>query len=264
MNSVYTLYSGSSGNAVYFNLCGHEFLIDAGKSARSLCRSLCDIGADIENIEAIFITHEHTDHIGALGVLTKKHHIPVHVCGRSAAKLKKISDDSALHGCLVEHPPIYEETLGDVRICSFVTPHDSMGSVGYRIEYTEDNGGEKVRRAVGLATDIGHVDESIRGGLTGCRDVIIESNHDIDMLMCGPYPELLKMRIMSPRGHLSNSDCAAFAAELSGSGTKNILLAHLSEENNEPDLALSETVAAVADDGVKVAVADRENPVRLF
>lgn len=263
MNSVYTLYSGSGGNSVYFRLCGHEFLIDAGKSARTLCRSLGEIGADISSIEAIFITHEHTDHIGALEVLTKKHHIPVHVCGRSATRLKNMGA-GGLCGCIVEHPPLCCVELGDVKISSFVTPHDSMGSVGYRIEYSEECEGGKVERAIGLATDIGHVDDSIRNGLIGCRDVILESNHDLDMLMCGSYPELLKMRIMSPRGHLSNSDCAAFAAQLCENGTKNILLAHLSEENNEPSLALSETVAAVADDSVHIAVADRESPVRLF
>ncbi len=263
MNSVYTLYSGSSGNSVYFNLCGHEFLIDAGKSARTLCASLSEIGADISRIEAIFVTHEHTDHIGALEVLTKKHHIPVHVASRSAIKLKNLGS-GGLNGCLVEHPPIYEESLGDVRISSFVTPHDSMASVGYRIEFIEEDNGEKHCHAIGLATDIGHIDESIRHGLMGCRDVILESNHDVDMLMCGPYPEVLKMRILSARGHLSNSDCAAFAAELCEKGTKNILLAHLSEENNDPELALSETLSSVADSSIHIAVASRDLPVRLI
>ena len=257
-NSVYTLYSGSSGNAVYFNLSGHEFLIDAGKSARALCASLSQIGGDISKIEAIFITHEHTDHVGALAVLSKKYHIPVHAVGRTASKLRFLGE--FLDGCICEHPPIYEEKLGDVSVRSFVTPHDSMSSVGYRIEYEEDG----KRLAIGLATDIGHVDDSIREGLSGCRDVILESNHDPDMLICGRYPEALKMRIMSPRGHLSNPDCAAFAAELCALGTENILLAHLSEENNRPDIALAETVAAVADPLVHIAVADRNEPVRLI
>ncbi len=263
MNSVYTLYSGSGGNSVYFNLCGHEFLIDAGKSARTLCHSLQDIGADISGIEAIFITHEHTDHVGALEVLTKKNHIPVHICGRSAMKLKTLGS-GGLRSCIIEHPPLFSVKMGAVEISSFVTPHDSLGSVGYRIEYTEERDGAQEKCAIGLATDIGHINDSIRGGLMGCRDVILEANHDPDMLMCGSYPEYLKMRIMSERGHLSNSDCAAFAAELCENGTKNLLLAHLSEENNEPSLALSEVRASVADESVHIAVADRENPVRLI
>ena len=264
MNSVYTLYSGSGGNSAYFNLCGHEFLIDAGKSARTLCHALQDIGTDISGIEAIFITHEHTDHIGALEVLTKKHHIPVHICGRSAAKLKNMGS-AGLKSCIVEHPPLFSVKLGsNIEISSFVTPHDSLGSVGYRIEYCEENGGETAKRAIGFATDIGHITDGIREGLMGCRDIILESNHDLEMLMCGPYPEHLKMRIMSERGHLSNTDCAAFAAQLCENGTKNLLLAHLSEENNEPSLALSEVRASVADESVHIAVADRENPVRLI
>lgn len=259
-NKVYTLYSGSGGNSAYFKLCGHEFLIDAGKSAAALCRALTDVGTDISNIEAIFITHEHRDHVSALETLTKKHEIPIHICGASARKLKS-GGAPALCGCLVEHTPLYTVTLGDsVMISSFDTPHDSLGSVGFRIEYECD--GEIGR--IGLATDIGHITKSIRDGLTGCRDVILESNHDIDMLASGPYPEFLKMRILSRKGHLSNPDCAEFAAELCEYGTKNILLAHLSPENNTPELALAEVSAALAGKDVKINVADSDNAVRLI
>lgn len=261
-NRVYTLYSGSAGNSVYFDLAGHEFLIDAGKSARTLCHALSDVGSDISHIEAIFITHEHGDHIGALETLTKKHRIPVHICSGAAQKLKNICG-SALCECLCEHTPLYSVTLGDgdVKVSSFDTPHDSLGSVGYRIEYKNDDG---ETLDVGLATDIGCITDSIRRGLDGCRDVILESNHDIDMLVGGPYPQNLKMRILSKRGHLSNTDCAAFAAELCEHGTKNILLAHLSCENNTPEIALAETLSAVAGMNVHINVADRDNAVRLF
>lgn len=255
---IYTLYSGSKGNAVYFNVCGHEFLIDAGKSARALCSALNEIGTGIEKIEAIFITHEHSDHIAAAEVLSKKYRIPIHICSPSAKKVLERSSNN-MSGCLISHPPIFEEYLGEVRIRSFVTPHDSLSSVGYRIDYCEN---DKVC-SVGLATDIGHVTDSIREGLLGCSSVILESNHDIDMLLGGTYPVELKHRILSSRGHLSNDDCAAFATFLVANGTKNIMLAHLSEENNIPSLALAATVGAVADESIKIMVADSEQPSRL-
>ncbi len=258
-NSVYTLYSGSDGNSVYFNLAGHEFLIDAGRSARFLCNALKEIGADISKIEAIFITHEHSDHTAALEILEKYNSIPIHIASRSAEKLKSGKNQYLLPN-LVTHPPLYTERLGCVKISSFETPHDSRCSVGYRVEFTDGEGEHKI----GLATDIGCVTESLRRGLKGCQNVILESNHDVEMLLCGPYPEHLKMRILSERGHLSNVDCAAFAAELAQSGTENFLLAHLSAENNDPSLALSEVQAAVADENITVSVADRYTPTRLI
>ncbi len=258
-NSVYTLYSGSDGNSVYFNLAGHQFLIDAGRSARFLCNSLKEIGTDISRIEAIFITHEHSDHTAALEILEKYNSIPIHIVSRSAEKLKSGKNQYLLPN-LVTHSPLFTERLGCVKVSSFETPHDSRCSVGYRVEFTDGEGDHKI----GLATDIGTVTESIRRGLTGCQSVILESNHDIEMLLCGPYPEHLKMRILSERGHLSNTDCAAFAAELAENGTENFLLAHLSAENNDPALALSEVRSAVARDAVSIGIADRYAPTRLI
>ena len=257
-NSVYTLYSGSDGNSVYFNLAGHQFLIDAGKSARTLCNALKAVGTDISKIEAIFITHEHSDHTSALEILEKYNSIPIHIVSRSAEKLRNGKNQYILPN-LVTHPPLFCERLGCVKISSFETPHDSRCSVGYRIEFADGEGEHKI----GLATDIGHITDSIRRGLTGCQNVILESNHDIEMLLCGPYPEQLKMRILSERGHLSNSDCAAFASELAESGTRNFLLAHLSAENNDPSLALAEVQAAVAGCNACVGIADRCEPTRL-
>ena len=258
-NSVYTLYSGSDGNAVYFNLAGHQFLIDAGKSARTLCTALKEVGSDISRIEAIFVTHEHSDHTSALEILEKYNSIPIHIATRSAEKMKSGKNQYLLPN-LVTHPPLFCERLGCVKISSFETPHDSRSSVGYRVEFTDSEGEHKI----GLATDMGRVTDSIRRGLTGCDSIIIEANHDVEMLLCGPYPEHLKMRILSDHGHLSNADCAAFAAELARDGAKRFLLAHLSEENNDPSLALSEVRAAIGDESVTVGVADRHEPTRLI
>ena len=197
---------------------------------------------DVDTLDAIFITHEHTDHIASLEVLAKKHPIPVHILYKSALRYKDTQPE-ALCNCLrlYEKAP-FTAQVGDVTVTSFVTPHDSRASVGYRFEFP--NGEHTVR--IGYATDIGHITEEIRGGLTGCESVVLESNHDVDMLMNGPYPYDLKLRIRSKRGHLSNRDSADFAAELAGQGTENFLLAHLSEENNYPDLAYDEAFSALA------------------
>lgn len=237
-----TLYSGSDGNAAYLETHGARILIDAGKSTRTLVASLKSIGVDVDTLDAIFVTHEHTDHVAALEVLTKKHHIPVHILLKSAQRYAK-NPPEALCSCFALHKEApFTARVGDVTVTAFPTPHDSRASVGYRFEFPE--GEETVR--VGLATDIGYVTDAIRGGLTGCESVVLESNHDVEMLMYGPYPYDLKLRIRGKRGHLSNRDCADFAAELAGQGTRNFLLAHLSEENNYPDLAHDETFSTLA------------------
>ena len=237
-----TLYSGSTGNAAYLETPTARILVDAGKCTRTLISSLKSIGVDVDTLDAIFITHEHTDHIASLEVLAKKHPIPVHILYKSALRYKDTQPE-ALCNCLrlYEKAP-FTAQVGDVTVTSFVTPHDSRASVGYRFEVPD---GEHTVR-IGYATDIGHITEEIRGGLTGCESVVLESNHDVDMLMNGPYPYDLKLRIRSKRGHLSNRDSADFAAELAGQGTVNFLLAHLSEENNYPDLAYDETFSALA------------------
>ncbi len=237
-----TLYSGSKGNAAYLETPTARILIDAGKCTRTLLTSLKSIGVDAATLDAIFITHEHTDHIAALEVLAKKHPIPVHILLKSALRFKETQPE-ALCKCfsLYEKAP-FTTQVGDVTVTSFTTPHDSRASVGFRFEFPD---GEHTVR-IGYATDIGHITEEIRGGLTGCESVVLESNHDVDMLMNGPYPYDLKLRIRGKRGHLSNRDCADFAAELAGQGTRNFLLAHLSEENNFPDLAYDETFSALA------------------
>jgi phosphoribosyl 1,2-cyclic phosphodiesterase len=237
-----TLYSGSGGNAAYLETPTARILIDAGKCARTLLASLKELGVDPNTLDAIFITHDHTDHVAALEVLAKKHAIPVHILIKSALRYRDTQPE-ALCRCfkLYEKAP-FTARVGEVTVTAFETPHDSRASVGYRFEFPD---GEQTIR-VGYATDIGHVTDTLREGLTECESVVLESNHDPIMLMDGPYPYDLKLRIRGKRGHLSNRECADLAAELAGQGTVNFLLAHLSEENNHPDIAFDETFSALA------------------
>ena len=255
---IVSLYSGSGGNSTFIRVGDDAILIDAGKSARALCRALTDIGEDIDNIKAIFITHEHTDHVSALEVIAKKHALPIHITAVSAERFDERSTPCCLSR-MMTHGIEFCEQVGELKISSFRTPHDSRMSVGYRIEFFE---GEQ-KRAIGFATDIGYISDEIRENLCGCEAVVLESNHDLDMLMTGPYPRDLKLRVASKRGHLSNRECAEFAIELAESGTRGILLAHLSKENNEPTLALEESERALGGLGVCVSVADPDLPVEL-
>ena len=247
-----TLYSGSEGNATYIETPHARILIDAGKCARALIASLKSIGVDIDSIDAIFITHEHSDHIASLEVLAKKHPIPVHMLYKSALKYQN-TQPPALCACLVmyQKPEDMHTTVGNIHVQAFPTPHDSRASVGYRLTLTQ--GEESL--CIGYATDIGYVSPAVRAGLMGCEAVVLECNHDEEMLKYGPYPYDLKVRILSTKGHLSNRDCADFACELYEAGTRYLLLAHLSEQNNVPDIAYDEVSCALTGQCVHIAVA---------
>ncbi len=257
---IVTLYSGSGGNATYVEAAGVAILIDAGKSARALCRALSEIGSAPERLSAIFITHEHRDHVAALEVFCKKYPVPVHIMEESATYFDRLPR-TVVQDRLVHHSGMFCEQVGGLRVQSFRTSHDSRMSVGYRMVFEE--GG--VPHALGLATDTGYVPDSVREGLLGCEAVVLESNHDLRMLMEGPYPYDLKKRIASRRGHLSNDDSAALMAELAAGGTRHFLLAHLSEENNLPELAYhtAENMLDGMDVSVCVAAPDAPTPMRF-
>ena len=255
---VINLYSGSRGNATLVRAGGATILIDAGRSARALTRALAAAGCTPDALDAIFLTHEHSDHTAALEVFLRHHPVPVHVTEPSALRLLAAPSVAA---CAVVHPPLYEVEVGGLTVRAFLTPHDSACCVGFRLVCPE---GE-----IGYATDVGHISDSVRAGLWGCGAVVLECNHDPDMLWCGRYPADLKRRIASKRGHLSGSDCACFAAELIDGGTRALMLAHLSEENNTPDVAYAELSGAIGhrlrENGGDVAlvIASPTEPVRM-
>ena len=254
------LYSGSRGNSAFIEAGGARILIDAGKSAKALCSALCTIGVDIDSIDAIFVTHEHRDHISALQTLSHKHNIPIHILLSSAEIFYGLRDER-LCSCLnLKMGDGFEVDVNGLHVKAFPTPHDSRAAVGYRLSFFEDG----KEYSIGYATDTGYVTDAMRKNLTGCFAAVIESNHDLDMLRDGPYPLELKQRIRSKKGHLSNPDCAELAAALTESGAKHIMLAHLSEENNDPSLAYNETLSAIADESVTLKVAAQDEVVWLL
>lgn len=256
---IISLYSGSTGNAFLITTDRTRILIDAGKSAKMLTQALGEVGVDVDSIDAIFITHDHHDHIGALSVLLKHHALTVHAVEASAQVIVSGMDDTAREH-VRRHAPLYTETVGDVRVSSFITPHDSRFSVGYRMEIGQ--GEDAV--SIAYATDLGYVTEDVRAALRGCESVVLESNHDREMLLAGPYPRRLKERIWSRYGHLANDDCAALVSELAEQGLKHLMLAHLSEQNNLPEIAYNEALMALGGADVTLAVAAPDHPVEMW
>lgn len=235
MISAYTLFSGSSGNCIYIKHKDTEILIDAGKSCGAIEKALNSLGTSLCNISAIFLTHEHSDHTSALEMISKKHGIIVNMTSPSYENLVK--GGTFLERYADMQSVVYEKKIGTLCVNSFPVPHDSKQNVGYLISSPSST--------FGVATDIGHLTVTIGDSLSQCKQVIVESNHDIRMLENGPYPPYLKERILSPNGHLSNDSCARFASYLCDHGVRQLTLAHLSKENNTPELAFRTTRSAL-------------------
>ncbi len=221
------LFSGSSGNCEYIGHNGKGILIDAGVSAKRISQALAAKGIDISGILAIFVTHEHTDHVSGLRVFAAKHKIPVYASLQTVAAL---SADEKLADTVSLIPFFDAIKIGDFTVERFDTSHDCEGSSGYKV-FTPDG------RVASVCTDLGCITPSVKDALLGSHLVMLESNHDVSMLRNGPYPLSLKQRIASDRGHLSNNCCADFLPELIDSGTIRIVLGHLSKENNRPKIA---------------------------
>lgn len=238
-----TLASGSSGNSTYISTTDGDILVDIGISYKALNTSLAECGCNIEKLRAVAITHTHTDHIKGLKTFLKRHKIPI-ICSLETSNF--LAENNLLPSAeceilLTDNKPI---TLGDISVDFFKTSHDADGSMGYVITLPD---GKKSA----VCTDLGVITPTVKEHLAGCDTVLIESNHDVEMLRRGPYPAQLKLRILSETGHLSNNDCAAVLPYLLQNGTKRIVLGHLSDENNTPLLALSTSRTALLNMGAK-------------
>ena len=241
MARVVPLFSGSKGNCYYIGTAAEGVLIDAGRNCKQIELAMEANGLSMKSVAAVFVTHEHIDHCQGLRVLTKKNKLPVFA---SAGTLNALAAKNYLFEGGKNDIITSEIELGNMKIQRVNTSHDAAESCCYRV--TAPDG-----KVAMIATDLGFVSEPIRAALERCDFVVLESNHDVDMLRTGPYPYPLKRRILSDIGHLSNDACAVELAQLVGSGTCRLMLGHLSEQNNTPQLALRTAVAELGRAGMK-------------
>ena len=227
MTTLHTLASGSSGNALLLSAGSTHLLLDAGISCRRICAALQTLGLELTNLSGILVTHTHTDHISGLQTLLKRWSGPVYASERTAFGLADRLAASSLH----LYPLAFGSacSLGGCVVTAFPTAHDAPGASGFRIDTTDGS--------VGLLTDTGYVTEEAAEILLGVDLAVLEANNDVETLRSGPYPYYLKQRILGSEGHLCNEDAARFAVTLAENGTSEIVLAHLSKENNTPAMA---------------------------
>jgi phosphoribosyl 1,2-cyclic phosphodiesterase len=227
---IYSLASGSRANCTLVSDGETHILIDLGVSVKYLTASLKEIGLTPSDISALFITHEHSDHVAGINVFLKKYSIPVHITEPSYLAFIRGGGFEIRDRLTVHEDISFTEQVGNITVRSIPVPHDSAACVAYKVT---GNG-----LSLGICTDIGKPSDTLLEFFSDCTDVITEANHDVIMLKCGIYPDSLKYRILSDCGHTSNDDCADFVVRLARAGVKNVLLSHISPENNTHDLAL--------------------------
>lgn len=227
---LYSIASGSSGNCIYAGKEDEGILFDVGISMKKVREGLEAQNLSFDNVKAIFITHEHTDHISGLGPVLRKVPIPVYATAGTVHAIWEKGNMNNIAPELFHFIRAGEEIeLNDMLIKSFPISHDAAEPVCYTLEGEEHK--------IGIATDLGCYTEEIIRSLEDCNSVLLEANHDINLLQVGSYPYSLKMRILGERGHLSNDASARLIKEILHPGLQNIILGHLSKENNFPELA---------------------------
>jgi phosphoribosyl 1,2-cyclic phosphodiesterase len=256
--------SGSSGNCYYFGTATDGLFVDIGVGIRTLKKHARDYGINLSLVRRILITHDHADHIKSAGAFSHDYNVPVYATEKVHTGIehnycvqRKLSKE---HKLFLE--PGTTVRLGDFLVTPFSVPHDASENVGYKIEVDD--------LVFVIMTDAGSVTEEMKGYISEANYLVIEANHDVEMLQSGPYPQYLKERIISPNGHLSNKDCGQVLAENMTDRLKHVWLCHLSEENNHPELARKtvETIlrsyGIVAGKDFELVVLKRTMPTGIF
>ncbi len=227
---ISSIASGSTGNCIYLNSNNTNIIIDAGISKKRIEEGLNKNNTSLSEIDAIFITHEHVDHIKGLGVVSRKYNIPMYGTKQTLFAVKKSTSLGTIDEELFNFiEPDEFFILKDMKIKPFRTSHDAANPVAYRVEDS--------KKSVAVVTDLGKYDDYIISNLKGLDTIFIEANHDVNMLHVGTYPYYIKQRILSEIGHLSNELSGKLLCELLHDGLKNIILGHISKENNYEALA---------------------------
>lgn len=243
MSYIYSLCSSSKGNSTYIGDKKSGVLVDVGISMRALKRSLEFRDIPLSAIKAIFITHEHVDHIKGLCTVGEQLKLPIY--GSRDTLLHLIHNNLIPKNAEAIEINRRAKQVAGMNIKAFHTPHDCADSLGFRFEL--ENG-----KAAGVCTDLGEMTDEVFNGLLGAEAVLLESNYDENMLMFGGYPYFLKQRIKSTNGHLSNADCAINTVRLLQNGTKRFILGHLSENNNTPLLAYTNSLESLTEAGAVI------------
>jgi len=258
-----SIASGSSGNCIYVGNDTTHILVDAGISNKRIEQGLNEAELTGSDINGLCITHEHSDHIQAVGVLARKHGIPIYATEKTIQYIKGCVtlgniDQSLFHAIDGDTP----FTIGNITVDPFHIYHDAADPVAYTFK-------DDIHK-VGIATDMGHYDDYIVDHLQDLEAMVIESNHDIRMLETGPYPYILKRRILGERGHLSNENCGRLLCRILNDSINKVFLGHLSKENNYPELALEAVKCEILEnstkyrpDDIDISVASRDFPSKI-
>ena len=257
--NLYSIASGSSGNCIYIGNEDTSLLVDAGISGKRVIEGLTAMDINPEKLKGLLITHEHSDHVKGVGVLARKYKVPIYGTAETINAMLHTSTVGRIPEDLLHIlEPDVDFTIDDIVVNPFSISHDASNPVAY----TFIHGNTKI----GVATDMGTYNDYIVEKLTGCNALLIEANHDVHMLQVGGYPYVLKKRILGDLGHLSNENSGRLLCQIYHDGLKDIILGHLSKENNYPDLAYEtvkyelEQFKADILDCCSLTVAKREEP----